>query len=214
MKKLTIAFLTFLSTQILFCQTDQYLGLNLNQLPATSLDLNYQIDLLPFISFATEAGFTLNYQKNFDLFGYLLSSHCTCSEQYDIDITNGGHIKIGTFLNLRKTNKKFSYFNIGLFFNQAIVHQKGKYNFIHPNYVENGDNNCEQTVFVSGFSSYIGYNLKIYKKLSTNIGFQVSFTSDKPREIFGYSKYIPGMGLNDYDSIFPMLIINLSYKIK
>ncbi|MFN8207285.1 MAG: hypothetical protein U0T82_07740 [Bacteroidales bacterium] len=214
MRKLLLLSAILFSVQTACCQTAQFIGLNLNQLPATSVDLNYQLDILPFVSLSAEAGITFNYRKNVDLIGYLLSRHCDCMDLYDIDRTSGGHLKTGALLNLRRSFEKENYFNLGVYLNQSLVHQEGEINGFHPDYTAIGDNTVNQTLYIIGFSGLVGYNLKLGRRLALNPAFQFSLASDRAWDLYGISDYVPGMGLNELKTRFPMLLINLKYRIR
>jgi hypothetical protein len=214
MKKLLLLFALLSSLARLAGQSEQMIGLNLNQIPATSLDISYQYNSLPWFSIAAEAGTTLNYERNFDLIGYLLSSHVACSCIYDVQKTSGGHLKMGLFLNFRKQADKTGFFKLGLFLNQALVHQEARMNSLHPEYNSNGNNEVSQTIYLPGVSGWLGYDFRIYKKLSASLGMQLSYASKKSQELYGSEEYIPGMGANAMSRFFPMLMVNLNYRIK
>ena len=214
MKKLLSLLLLVFIFYPLFSQSRQFIGVNIGQLPATSININYQFDYKPYLSFLTEGGYAINYESSYDILGYIISSHCDCDNEYDIDITNGGFLKIGALLNFRKTFEKENYFHIGLFINQSLLHQKGTYNDLHPDYQINESNNVEKTLYIYGLSGYLGYNFRITDKFSSNIGFQLSFASDNVYDIYDYTYFIPGMGRMDVNSVFPMIILNLKYRLK
>ena len=54
------------------------IGINILQIPATTLDLSYEISNNPKYSFILNTGYTLNYANCFDWIGFFLSPHYKC----------------------------------------------------------------------------------------------------------------------------------------
>ncbi|HOW32701.1 MAG TPA: hypothetical protein PLP88_14145, partial [Bacteroidales bacterium] len=79
MKKFLVIFSLFFSPVIIFSQVQKakYLGVNILQLPALTINSNYSRDLSPLFTAVVDAGYTINYQKaiNIDLPGMLLTAH-------------------------------------------------------------------------------------------------------------------------------------------
>jgi len=103
--------------QISFGQADieseKSFGINLLQIPATTIDFNYQYSNNPIYNIIVNAGYTINYQKSFDGFNMLLTPHCKCANNgYNMITQNGAFVKAGLTLNFRKTFKnEFRYSN-------------------------------------------------------------------------------------------------------
>ena len=202
---LTIVFL-ILSLNPIFSQKREFIGVNLSQLPASSININYEHELKPRINYLLEIGYTVNYQNSYDYLGYFISNHCDCYDYADLDLTNGAFFKAGVLINLRQDFNKVNYFNWGLFLIQSIVHEKGVN--LEEHY------NIDDTFFIFGLSSQFSYNFKITNKLSSNIGFQVSLASKNTRDLNSRTYFVPGMGRNELSTAFPMIRIDLKYRIK
>lgn len=199
-----------------FCQADKvsHLGVNLLQLPTSTLNLNYSIDYKSFITPMVDAGYAFGYNSNFDLPGMFMTPHIKLYDGYEIDKQSGGYIKLGGYLNLRKDFEKQNFFHLGLFITNSIVYEKGIY---YQGFELGSDpeaENIEHTVYLFGLSSSIGYEFKISKRLKMNIDFQLSFPTDKYLDLYSYTNFIPGMGYKAIKSKwFPMLIVNLKYRL-
>ena len=190
-----------------------YLGTNLLQIPTLTINGNISFDIKPYLSPIIDLGYTFNYSKGFDFIGYALTPHCKCSNDgYDLNNQSGGYIKLGVFLNLRKDFSRRNYPFIGLFLTNSFVHEKGIY--LPPEQSIPIEIQVNQTKYIIGFSSSLGYGFSLTERLKSNIEFQISYPSKKYQDLYGYRNYIPGMGFKDYDGYwFPMLIWNLKYRL-
>lgn len=192
---------------------NQFIGINILQLPALTINANYSIESKPFLTPTIDIGYAFTYQKSFDLIGNLLTPHCKCdNDGYDIEKLTGAYLKVGTFLNLRKSLEKQNFFHVGLFFNNSIVHESGdcrpegeSESILQP---------VSHTIYVPGLSISVGYEFSFFKKMKSNIDFQISFPGKNYEDLYGYRNYIPGMGYRDYEKYwFPMLLWNIKYKL-
>lgn len=201
-----------------FAQTEksQYIGINILQLPAFTINANYSIDANPYFSPFIDMGYTFNYVKayNIDLIGDILTRHIDLYDGYDIHDMSGGYLKVGGFLNFRKIFEKEHYFHFGLFITNSIVHEKGLYLSPIDSRPYSYANKIEHTVYLLGLSTSIGYELKITDKLKSSLDFQLSFPGKKRDDLYSYNNYISGMGYNgEGGNVFPMLILNIKYGI-
>jgi len=73
--------------------------------------------------------------------------------------------------------------------------------------------------FIYGFTGNVGYHINIYKKISTDIAVNISYTPDKTvKDLYGYENYIPGMGFMETcgsnKCVFPMIVWSIKYQIQ
>lgn len=195
---------------------DSYIGLNLFQLPTSTINFNYSLDFKPFLTPVIDIGFTFNYYKaqNFDLIGTFLTPHIKLYDGYSIKKQSGAYLKIGGFVNLRKDFGKTNFFHIGLFLTNSVVYENGLYLSPIDSRPYSYADRVEHTVYLFGLSTSIGYEFRLTKRLKTHVDFQLSFPTDKYLYLYGYRNFIPGMGFKDTeDKWFPMLILNLKYRL-
>ena len=104
MIKKTITILVFLIGLKSYGQIDknQFIGLNILQLPTSTININYSIDYKPFLTPIVDIGYAFKYNDKYDLIGYYLTPHNDIYDGYTIDKQSGGYVKIGGSLNLRK----------------------------------------------------------------------------------------------------------------
>ncbi|NJK98174.1 MAG: hypothetical protein HC905_27625 [Bacteroidales bacterium] len=216
MIKKTISLLIVLFSLQSFGQDDknQFIGFNLLQLPASTINLNYSIDYKPFLTSIVDAGYAFGYNENHDLIGMFLTPHIKLYDGYTIVKQSGGYLKLGGYLNFRKDFEKQNFLHLGLFLTNSIIYEKVLY--LSPidsrpySYAEE----IEHTVYLFGLSTSLGYEFKVTSRLKANVDFQLSFPSDKYLDLYSYSNFIPGMGFKDTDGKwFPMLIMNLKYRL-
>jgi hypothetical protein len=201
---------------------NQYLGLNILQLPTSTLNINYSIELNPFFTPLVDIGYTFNYVKTakIDWTGWLITSHTKdefeypnhvtwCS--YDIYKRSGGYFKLGGYFNLRSALEKLHFAHVGIFLTNSVVYESGDMYILYPvTYTEPTPVN--HTVIIFGLNVAAGYEFSIAKRFKSNIDFQISLPNNNYRDLYGYSNFIPGMGFKDNESrVFPMLIWNLKY---
>jgi hypothetical protein len=194
----------------------KYIGINVLGITSTTLSVNYNFDIKPYLSPLLDFGYTFNYTKSFDILGIVLTPHCKCGNNgYDLQNQSGPYLKLGTQFNLRKTYEKGNFFHLGLYFTNSLVHEEGIYNsvgladpFFPP------PTPVSHTKYIIGLNTSIGYEFSIANRLKTSIDFQVSFPNKNYKDLYGYRNYIPGMGFKDFEGYwFPMLILNLKYKL-
>ena len=199
-----------------FGQNDkyQYLGINILQLPTSTINLNYSIDYKPFLTPIADIGYAFGYNQNYDLVGRFLTPHIKLYDGYTIEKQSGGYLKIGGFFNIRKDFEKQNFFHLGLFLTNSIVYEKGLYLSPFDSRPYSYAKNIEHTVYIFGFSTSLGYEFKITNRIKSNIDFQLSFPTDKYLDLYSYCNFIPGMGFKDTESnLFPMLLWNFKYRL-
>jgi hypothetical protein len=192
------------------------IGINLLQIPATTIDLTYETANNPRYTMIFNPGYTINYSNSFDFIGFLLSPHYKCgNDGYSIKKLSGGFIKIGMKFNLRKTTEKRNYFYLGAFMTNSMIYEKAEYeNWEIPN---SRIEHLNQKTFIIGLTAAVGYNFKISDKLTSDFGVHISIPSKNYDDLYGYSNYISGMGYMETcgnATIFPMIVLNLKYKLK
>ena len=216
MIKRTITILIILIGLKSYGQNDnnQFIGLNILQLPTSTINFNYSIDYKPFLTPITDIGYAFGYNENYDLIGMFLTPHIKLYDGYTINKQSGGYLKIGGFLNLRKDFEKQNFFHLGLFLTNSIVYEKGLYLSPIDSRPYSYADKIEHTVCLFGFSTSLGYEFKITNRLKTHIDFQLSFPTDKYLNLYSYGNFISGMGFKDTESnVFPMLLLNLKYRL-
>jgi hypothetical protein len=81
-----------------------------------------------------------------------------------------------------------------------------------PNTVIIDDPIREQTKYIFGIGTRLGYSLKMGEKLQGDLGLQIAFPNNRYKSLFGYQNYIPGMGFKDsYSYWFPRLFFYIKY---
>jgi hypothetical protein len=195
---------------------NHYIGFNLLQIPTTTIDLNYELANKPRYTIIINPGYTINYTNSFDFIGFFLSPHYKCGNYgYSMKKQSGGFIKIGLKYNLRSTTEKKNYFFLGAFITNSMIYEKAEYeNLEIPNsQVEY----LNHKIFIVGLTGAVGYNFRISNKLNSDFEVHMSMPSKKYDDLYGYSNYIPGMGYMETcgnERIFPMIVLNLKYKLK
>jgi hypothetical protein len=190
-----------------------YLGINILQLPALTINANLTFEAIPIISPIIDFGYTLNYSKAYDFVGSILTPHSKgANDGYDLTNQAGGYLKLGTFFNFRKDFDRKTFPRIGIFLTNSIIHQRSFYLPVGQSFPPSEE--ISQTKYIVGISTSLGYEFHISKRLSTNVDFQISFPTGKYKDLYGYRNYIPGMGFKDFEGYwFPMLGLNLKYKL-
>ena len=218
--KVTISLISILA---LLCpdsmaQNDKWsheISTNLLQIPATTIDVNYQLSSASWYTLIINPGYTINYISNYDLIGFFLSPHCKCNNRgYSTKNQSGPYLKIGIRYNFRQTETKDNYFFIGGLLNNSFVHEQAIYN--NPNTVIEEADRVKHTQFVLGFTSWAGYNFKIKGKLSSDFGLQISIPSKGYNSLYGDQRYIPGFGyMEPYGRkvIIPLIVFSIKYKL-
>ena len=154
-----------------------YLGVNLLQIPALTMNANLTSEVKPFLSPLVELGYTINYTKAIDFMGYILTPHCKCANDgYDISKQSGGYIKIGAFFNLRNDFKKSNYPHLGLFLTNSIVNEEGIY--LPPEQSVYMPVEVNHSKYIIGLSASLGYEFSITNRLKSNIDFQISLPNN------------------------------------
>jgi hypothetical protein len=215
MRKTIFITLCLLSAFWTYGQTLQnhFIGINVLQLPALTINANYSIESKPFLTPIMDIGYAFNYEKGFDFIGNMLTPHCDCgNDGYEIEKLTGAYLKVGAFLNLRKSFEKQNFIHIGIFLNNSIVSESGNYRSAGE--IEPSVQPVSHTIYVPGLSFSGGYEFSIFKKMKSNIDFQISLPGKNYEDLYGYRNYIPGMGYRDYPKYwFPMLLWDLKYRL-
>jgi len=147
--------------------------------------------------------------------GYYLTQHNDLYDGFTLKNQSGGYIKLGTYLNLRRTTEKKGYFLWGIFVTNSWVNEKGLYLTPASSKPYSYAVPSEHTVYLVGLSSSVGYELSLSERLKTNIDFQISIPNHNSRDLYSYVNFIPGMELNGNvkGKLFPMLLWNVKYRL-
>jgi len=193
-------------------QKADFLGTNMLQLPALTLNLNYTHEFNPYITSLAEIGYAFNYMKGLDLAGEVLTAHCKCgNDGYDIDRITGDYLKLGAYFNLRKSFQKSHYFRAGAFIVNSYVKEEGRLTYDGSGEV---DIPLKHKLYLPGIAVSLGYEAALLSKLKTGVDFQASFPGKKYEDLYGYRNYIPGIGyLDNVKKWFPMLLWNVKYLL-
>ena len=154
------------------------IGINILQLPATTLDLTYEMNNNQKYSVIISSGYTVNYSKSFDWIGFFLSPHSKCGNYgYSLQKQAGGFAKVGLKYNFRKTLEKTNNFFVGTFITNSFIYEKAEYqNWDIPNSQVEVLNHY---IYIFGIAGAIGYNFKITTKFNSDFGVQISVPSRK-----------------------------------
>jgi len=192
-------------------------GINLLQIPATTLDLTYDYSPKANFSYSVGAGYTFDYTKNFDLVGFILSPHYKCGNYgYIMKQRTGGFLRAGVKYNFRKTQEKQNFFFMGGYFTGSVISEKAEFEGwdtpVSP------PEKLSQTLFIPGITTSMGYQFSISGRLHSAVGVRLSFPSAKYADLYGYTNYIPGMGFMETCGsgctvLFPMIFFNLIYNL-
>lgn len=185
------------------------IGLNLLQLPATTIDVTYAFSNNSQYDFLVNTGFTFNYSKSIDYIGHLLSPHFDAGNYGFIMIQQtGAFLKGGMKYNVRKSFDKKHYFFFSAYVCGSWIYEEAKK---HSDFLKHHQ-------FLYGFTGAVGYHINVYKKLSTDIAVNISYTPDKTvKDLYGYENYIPGMGFKETcgnTSVFPIIVWSIKYQIQ
>ncbi len=192
------------------------IGINLLQIPATTIDLSYETSGRPSFSWLINTGYTINYENSYDLIGFFLTPHYKCgNDGYSIQEQSGGFLKTGIKFNFRNTYEKSNYFYLGLFMTNSMSYEQARFQDM-----EDPDNQIEtlnHNVFIIGFTAVKGYHFLISDILTSDFGIHFSVPSKNYEDLYGYCNYIPGMGYMETcgnELVFPMLVLNFKYKLQ
>ena len=217
MIKRTVSILVILIGIKSYGQNDknQFVGLNILQLPTSTINFNYSIDYKPFFTPTADIGYAFGYNENYDLIGMFLTPHIKLYDGYTLDKQSGGYVKIGGFVNLRKNFERINFPHFGIFITNSIIHEEGRYlsPFSSIPY-DIAARKIKHNINLFGLNTSIGYEFKVTNRLKAHIDFQLSFPTDKYLELYSYGNFVPGMGFKDTENnVFPMLILNLKYRL-
>lgn len=194
----------------------QSIGVNLLQIPATTIDLSCELSNNHKYTIVGNAGYTINYANSFDFIGFLMSPHYKCANDgYVIKNQSGGFVKAGVKYNFRKSLQRRNFFYLGAFIDNSLIKENAEfYDYNNP---ESEVEYLNHKVFILGLTGAAGFNFAIANKLSADFGVHISVPSANYKKLYGYSNYIPGMGYMETcgnEKFFPMLVLNLKYKLK
>lgn len=177
-----------------------YLGINLIPLFGNTLELGYELNTKPNLSYDFYFGYVFNSK---------LSSPLKKGTQYDLENKSGFFIKIGARYNLRKDLKKFAPF-IGLNIVNAIAIEKGIYN---PDFDNNTPNEpVVRNSYNWGFNGVIGITSPATKRINVDFGLQIGTTLIN--NLLDFHSYMPGMGVNLGSGLRIQGILRVKYLIK
>jgi hypothetical protein len=189
-------------------------GINLLQIPATTIDLTYDYSPKAYFSYSFGAGYTFDYTKNFDLVGFFLSPHYKCGNYgYVMKQRSGGFLRAGMKYHFSRTLEKQNFFFVGGFLTGSVIREEAEYEGwdtpVSP------PENLSHTLIIPGMTTSIGYQFRISGSLHSAAGVQFSFPSAKYADLYGYTHYIPGMGFRESCGsrntvLFPMVFLNLN----
>jgi hypothetical protein len=188
-------------------------GINLLQIPATTIDLTYDYSPKANFSYSFGAGYTFDYTKNFDLVGFFLSPHYKCGNNgYIMKQRSGGFLRVGIKYNFRKIKEQENFFFVGGYLTGSVIRERAE--FEGWDFPVSPPEKLSQTLFIPGLSATIGYQLRISGNVHSSVGAQFSFPSSKYADLYGYTNYIPGMGFMETCGsrktvLFPMIFFNL-----
>lgn len=198
------------------------IGLNVAELPALTINLNYDYAIKPYLDFIGNIGYSFNHIYSGDL-NFILVPHIKCGN-CGIIIKNqtGGFVKTGLKLNARKSFAKRNFFFVGINLINSIVYEEADFSDYSdceiqtpPNTVIIDDPITEQIKYILGVGTQFGYSFRMRDNLQSDLGLQIAFPHSNYRSLFGYRNFIPGIGYKDsYSYWFPTLIFNIKYMIK
>lgn len=193
----------------------QSAGINLLQIPATTIDLTYDYSPKANFSYSFGAGYTFDYTRNFDLIGFFLSPHYKCgNDGYVMKKQSGGFLRAGIKYDFRKTPEKKNFFFVGGYLTGSMISEKAEYEGwdtpVSP------PEKLSQTLFIPGITASLGYQFRISGSWRSSVGVQFSIPSAKYADLYGYTNYIPGMGFMETCGsrktvLFPMVFLNMVY---
>lgn len=171
-------------------------GINLLQILATTIDLTYDYSPNANFSYSFGAGYTFDYTKNFDLVGFILSTHYKCgNDGYVMKLQSGGFLRAGIKYNFRKTLEKENFFFVGGYLTGSVIREKAELeDWENP---DSPPEKLSQTLFIPGITASLGYQFRISGSLHSAVGIQFSFPSSKYADLYGYTNYISGMGFRE-----------------
>ena len=192
-----------------FAQSDgrQFIGINLLQLPTSTLNLNYSKEIHPYLTGHIDVGYTRDYVSAHekDLLGKYLTDH---NFQYGYNRhreQSGEYLKLGTYFNARRTYIQTSYFRLGLFITNSIVYE---------DYLIGDDVRALHTLYIVGVSGSCGYELQISSRFKVSLDYQISSSIFK-NDLSTNECFVPGMGLSGKGrNLYPMVLLNIKYELK
>jgi hypothetical protein len=213
--------LVFISNLLAQNKIEHYLGTDLLEFTTTTVNLNYSFDVIPLLTPAVEAGYTINFAKS----GFNLPDFLSMTSQnsiYHMDTQKGSYLKAGTYFNFRKQMDKANFFHLGLFITASSIYERG-YHLSDPDNVRYYQAPEEGYVPVSdieyqkkliGISTSIGYEFRLLNRVKMAVDYQLSYPLNRQNQLYGFRNFISGMGYNENKSNFlPLLTLVLKYKL-
>lgn len=218
MKGFLYTILMIFSSTSAFSQVEnvksQYIGFNLLQLPSSTLNMNYTIEHKHRFTSMVDFGYAIEYNDYYDFIGSMLTPSVRIEDQYTINKQSGGYFKFGGFYNFREGYDEPNFFHLGFFVTSSLVMEEGISNSIEEYYEYPNGKEVNQNVFLVGFSTSVGYEFDLARRLKSSFDFQLSFPSSNYANLYSYKNFIPGMGYKEIDPMwFPMLIFNVKYLL-
>lgn len=187
--------------------TSSYIGFNLPPIIGSTIELGYEINPKPFLTFDFYGGYTINNKLN------LFCTKELREYEYSYYKNSGFFLKIGGKLNWRNNLNKFAPF-LGLNVINSIGIQKG---ILEVNFEYDGQelpsNRSEKNSYNLGVSGIIGVTSPSTKKLSYDLGIQVTGLIVNNLLTNRCTNYMPGMGFGG-QGIRAQGVLRVKYKIK
>ena len=229
MKKINVFYLIFILCFLLIQTKNCYsqnvknnnkytIGVNLSQLSALTIELNYEYHHKPYLDLVGNIGYSFNHIHSKDI-NSLIIPHIDCGNN-GVEILNqtGGFIKLGVKLNARRSFQKRNYFFLGANLINSVVYEKADfsnycdYGFCPIDNINIDDPINNHTKYIFAFGTWFGYSFKIWKMLQIDLGLQLAFPYNNYKSLYAYRNFIPGIGFKDApDYFFPTIIINLKF---
>jgi len=208
MKQTRLLFILLFSGVLCFAKSDgrQFIGINLFQLPTSTLNFNYSKEIRPFLTGYIDVGYTFDYVgvHEGDWLGKYLTDHWVDQGGFNNhEVQSGGYLKLGSYFNLRKTYTKGNYFRLGFFFTNSVVYE---------DYMVE-DAGGYHTLYIPSVCGSCGYEFKITSRIKTSLDFQLSSSIIK-NDLSSEECFVPGMGLSGKGkNLYPMVLLNIKLDL-
>ncbi|MFT4696506.1 MAG: hypothetical protein ACI8RY_001682 [Urechidicola sp.] len=183
--------------------TTSYVGINLPPMIGSTIELGYEINSKPYLTFDVYGGYTFNSKLNgFHKLG----------DGINFSKKSGGFIKFGARINGRKKLNKFAPF-IGLNIVNAISIEEGEqeYWISNNNKLTTYNESFKRNNYNLGISGIIGVTSSSTKRINIDLGIQIGRLL--VGNLSGYHSYMPGMGTK-FSRNRVQGILRVKYKIK
>lgn len=177
-----------------------YLGINILPLLGSTVELGYEQNIKPNLSFNFYAGYVFNSK---------LGSPLKKGTQYELNTKSGFFIKTGVRFNVRKDLNKIAPF-FGLNLVNSIAIEKGIYDSDFDYNTPNEQVN--KTSYNLGINGVIGITSAATKRINIDLGLQIGTTL--VNNLVDFHSYMPGMGVDFGSGLRIQGIIRIKYLIK